>query len=443
MEEEEKGMVLTILFFVIVALIVLIGIKKNVNFGLLGIIAAFLIAMLVSGEDATKALTTNFPLSLGFNLFITTLFYGFANETGAMAGVAQRIAYRFRHHSALLPFVGYVLTIVVSMMGPGAMSTPIIVSGLVFSLAIQAGYHPILASMAVWSGTMVGAAMPWMSDWQSRTGTYQALLGDAYLPQIQHSLWLLLFWFTVVYTVLFIMAYFFFGAYKVKGKSIEIDKPAPFDKNQKIAISVVFGVIVLLVLPQLIQLIAPNPATAWMKSNLTLQLLTAVGAAILAFLQVAGFNDVLKKQVPWGIILTVTGMMFLMKYSAAMGVVDTLATPLKSANLPLWLLPAALLAVNGVLTYFCDGRAISPMLQPLYPVFVALGCPVEAVFLSQMFGGTGPSFSPFSTGGAMSLLGCPDELREKTVRVQMVVPWFILVFTFILSAVGLFRISLV
>lgn len=432
-------MLLTVIFFVIVALIVFVGIKKNINFGLLGIVAALCIAMLVEGESASTAVTNNFPLSLFFNLFITTLFYGFANASGAMKGVAQRIAYQFRDHSALLPFVGYALTIIVSAMGPGATSTPIIVSSLVFSLAVQAGYHPILASYAVWAGTMVGAAMPWMSDWQSRMGTYQSLLGDEYLPQIRHALSLLTFWFFVVYTVIFIAIYFFFGAHKIRGKSIEVEKPEPFTAKQKISVTVVLGVVALLVIPSVIELIAPNAVTGWMTDNLSIQLLAGAGASILAVLQVADFSDVLKNQVPWGVILTVCGMMFLMKYADSMNVVDTFATPLSTANLPLWLLPAALLAVNGFLTYFCDGRAVSPMLQPLYPVFVALGCPVEAVFLSQMFGGTGPSLSPFSTGGAMALNGCPDELRDKTVRVQMVLPWVILVFTFLLSVIGCFR----
>ncbi len=432
-------MLLTVLFFVIIAAIVFIGIKRNVNFGLLGILAALAIAMLLNGETATDAIAANFPLSLFFNLFITTLFYGFANASGAMSGVAQRIVYKFRHHSALLPFVGYITTIIVSTMGPGATSTPIIVSALVFSLAVQAGYHPILASYAVWAGTMVGDAMPWMYQWQNRIGTYQALLGDEYLPQIENSVFLLMIWFAVIYTAIFVGLYFFFGAHKIKGKVIDVKKPEPFNTKQKISIGVVLVVIALLIIPQFVELIAPNPVTGWMADNLSMQILAAAGAAVLAILHVADFNNVLKNQVPWGIILTVCGMMFLMKYSDAMNVVTTLATPLATANLPLWLLPAALLAVNGVLTYFCDGRAISPMLQPLYSVFVALGCPVEAVFLSQIFGGTGPSFSPFSTGGAMALNGCPDELRDKTVRVQMVFPWVILVITFLLSALGLFR----
>lgn len=140
-------MALTIIFFAIVAAIIFIGIKRNVNFGLLGIIAALGIAILVKGESATQVITESFPLTLFFNLFITTLFYGFANASGAMHGVAQRIAYKFRNHSALLPFVGYVLTIVVSAMGPGAMSTPIIVSALVFSLAMQAD---IIRSLLPW-----------------------------------------------------------------------------------------------------------------------------------------------------------------------------------------------------------------------------------------------------------------------------------------------------
>lgn len=145
-------MALTIIFFAIVAAIIFIGIKRNVNFGLLGIIAALGIAILVKGELPHRSSLESFPLTLFFNLFITTLFYGFANASGAMHGVAQRIAYKFRNHSALLPFVGYVLTIVVSAMGPGAMSTPIIVSALVFLPGDAGG----ISSDPCFPGGMVG-----------------------------------------------------------------------------------------------------------------------------------------------------------------------------------------------------------------------------------------------------------------------------------------------
>lgn len=54
-------MALTIIFFAIVAVIIFIGIKRNVNFGLLGIIAALGIAILVKGESATQVITESFP----------------------------------------------------------------------------------------------------------------------------------------------------------------------------------------------------------------------------------------------------------------------------------------------------------------------------------------------------------------------------------------------
>lgn len=53
-------MALTIIFFAIVAAIIFIGIKRNVNFGLLGIIAALGIAILVKGESATQVITEAF-----------------------------------------------------------------------------------------------------------------------------------------------------------------------------------------------------------------------------------------------------------------------------------------------------------------------------------------------------------------------------------------------
>ena len=66
------------------------------------------------------------------------------------------------------------------------------------------------------------------------------------------------------------IAYFFFGAHKIKRGSIQVEKPEPFTAKQKISIWVIFAVILLLVVPQFVELIVPNPVTAWMKANLSM-----------------------------------------------------------------------------------------------------------------------------------------------------------------------------
>ncbi len=416
---------LTLVFFCIIGAIVTIGIRKNINFGLLGIVAALCIAVFLCEETVSTAITANFPLTLFFNLFITTLFYGYAKRSGAMKNVAQRIIYASRKHSQRLPFVGYLMCIAISAMGPGVTS-PLICSTLMFSLAIQAGFHPALASYAVWAGAMIGDSMPWMATFHAQVGTFQAILGDEFLPQITNGARLRGFWFFVLYTLMFVVFYFAFGTHKLGKKEIAIEQPEPFTGEQRISLIVVGLVIALQIVPGIIQLLLPNPVTAWIAKRLPIQLTAAIGAVILAIAQVADFNDVLKNEVPWGMILTVCGMMFLMKYAAVMNVVEVLSRPLQG-NLGARFLPVVLVVVMGVLSYFCDGRAVAPIIQPLYPVFVVLGCSVESVMLAQFLGGSSVSLSPFSTGGAMALNGCPDRLREKTVRTQMVLPWFVLI----------------
>ncbi len=430
-------MATTILFFVIVALIIFIGIKFDINFGLLGIVAGLIIAALFSKQGAVPAVTAYFPFSLFFNLFIITLFYGFAIEAGAMHGIGQRIIYAFRDKPRLLPFVCFVMVYVVSAMGAGAMSTPLIVSGLVFSVAISAGYNPVIASFTVWSATMIGDQMPWMPSYNQQIDTWTASLGVEHSASILRAVPIGIVWNAAVYILLFIVMYFVFGGYKGNNKSLEMEKPEPFTKTQRFTVTVVLCVIFLSAIPQLIQIIVPNPVTRWMTSFLSIQLLAGIGSVILALAKVAKFNEVLKNRVPWGIIIMMCGMMFFMKFSSVLKVVETLSAPLTRSGFPLALIPALYVLINGVLTYFCDGRAVMGILMPLWPVLVAAGVPMQCLYIAGALGGAMPSFSPFSTGGAMALNGCPDNIRDKVVRTQMILPWAFLVIAILLVASGL------
>lgn len=430
-------MELTLTFFCIIGVIIAVGIKKNINFGILGIVAALGIALFICGETVTESITKNFPVSLFFNLFITTLFYGFANKAGVMRNVAQRIIYANRSRSKWFPLIGYAMCILISAMGPGAMS-PLICSALMFSLAAQVGFHPALASYAVWAGAMIGDSMPWMATFHVQIGTFQAILGEEYLPQIENGAKMRGIWFFIIFTLAYIIFYFLLGANKISNAGVSIEPPKPFSREEKISLVVVACVISLQILPDIINLLMPNPITAWIIRRIPIQLTATVGTVILVICHIADFNDVLKNEIPWSMIVTVCGMMYFMKYAASMNVVDVLSRPLQG-NIPAWLLPAALVLIMGILSYFCDGRAVAPIIQPLYPVFVALGCSVESVMIAQFLGGAGVSLSPFSTGGAMALNGCPDELREKTVRTQLVLPWFILAIVLVFAVLGTFN----
>ena len=73
---------------------------------------------------------------------------------------------------------------------------------------------------------------------------------------------------------------------------------------------------------------------------------------------------------------------------------------------------------------------------PMLPVLVSVsGTTVGAVILAYLMNVTA-SFSPFSTGGAMALSGCPEELRQKCINIQIYLPWILLGVSVLVGATG-------
>jgi di/tricarboxylate transporter len=420
------------LFFLAVFIAVFVGSKFKINYGVIAFAVGLIIGTIYLGGKTNDVLA-HFPLSLFFNLFVITLFYGFANETGALDGVATRIIYKFRNHGKLMPFVVFGACIIVSAMGAGAPATPVIMSGLAFSLAIKFGYHPILASLAVWMGSMIGDSVPWSSSFASNIGRYTVFFNET---EVTNALVLRVIWYLVVFTALFTVIYFITKANKIETKGIEIEKPKPFTAVQRKAIIVTSVVILLIIIPAFCQMVFPNPVTKWMKSKLTIQVLCSCGAVVMGLLQLCDFGEVLKKRVPWNLIITISGMTFLMSCSNDLGVPGFFGNVLSNSVSGRMVVPAIIL-VTGILTYFVDGQAVTAIVLPMLPALVAAsGQTVGTIILAYLFNVTA-SLSPFSTGGAMALSGCPDELRQKMVSIQMYLPWILLAVSILVGATGI------
>lgn len=425
-----------ILFFAAVITAVGLGSRCKINYGMIAFALALILGVVYLGES-TSAVIGRFPVTLFFNLFIVTLFYGFANENGALRGVAARIIYRFRNHGYLMPFIVYGTCIIISALGAGAAATPVIMSALAFSLAVQFGYHPILASLAVWMGAMIGDSMPWSSSYASNVGRYVVFFEESY---VTNALNLRVIWYLILFTIMFAVIYAILKGYKTAGENQDIEEPLPFTADQKKTLTITLAVIVLMIIPGLCQLFFPNPVTAWMKAKLSIQLLAAVGSVLMASMKLARFDDVLRNRVPWGMIVTICGMTHLMALSTDLGVADFFGYILQE-RVPAMLIVPALILITGILTYFVDGQAVTAIVLPMLPVLVAVsGNHVGTIILAYLFNVTA-SLSPFSTGGAMALSGCPDELRSRCINIQMYLPWLLLAVSVLIGASGILAIG--
>ena len=429
----------TVLFFATLAFTILIGLKANINLGVVGIAMSFLLGQFCLQMSASEVIL-QFPTALFFVLFITTMFYGFANENGVLEGISLRLIQRFSHMEWTVPFLLFLSAATVSALGAGAMATPVIISPIAFSMAQRFCFHHLIASVGIWCGTMLGDSMPWSATYQSNLARYQVFFdSDTVTQALICKTW----WSLVLFPLTFLGIYFIWRKKSVSCGTENIPDAAPFTKQQKLTLQVIIFVIICVLLPGILGLLFPSPVISLLQERLSIQLLTSVGTVILILFNAADFAQVLQKRVPWNMILTICGLTMLMSFSNRMGVLETM-----SALIGTWLPKKAILPILilliGSLTYFLDGRAISSLMIPLLPALVqASGYEAEELIIAYMFAGAIPSISPFSTGGAMALSGCSEErARTCCIRQQMYLPWPLLIVLTLLGSAGIFGFAL-
>ena len=402
------------MFFLIVAIVIIVGTKLKLNTGVIAVFAAFVSGALLLGKDS-YGIISGFPGALFFNMMNPMIFYGFANSNGTMTRLAEHIMYRFRGAKKLMPIILFLTTEIISMLGAGT-NANIIMTGVCFGVALQMGFNPILASMACWGGSIAGDMIFWSADCAFYKSFIEHYAGaEAAQAYVEH-------YFTVTnvfFWAVFLISYFALKGYKSSGSAV-IKKPEKMNGSQKLTLIVILAVIALVVLPAFIDIIAPNPVTTWLITYVTIQPLCACGTIVLAIAKADDLRKILNEQVAWGALLMIAGMAMLMGLCAELGVLDLVAQYLQTASVGVIL--AVVAAAAAILSLFMNGGTIVNLFYPLAAsVGAATGVPTYLILLACDNGMGASSFSPYSTGGALSLTGCPDaDLREKLTNKQFI-----------------------
>lgn len=425
-----------LIFLAAIIVAVVVGTKTKCNIGIAGLTLAFLIGTILMNKSITDVIGY-FPYKLLFTMMVVTFFYGYASENGAIQGIASRLIYAARKKPQLLPIALYVATFIVSALGAGAAATPVFMSPIAFTLAGEMGFNPMLALLAVFLGSLGGGIQAWTS-----TGVMFRGIAANTLPEEQASSVIWSYGLTLVFaaTAFFLIMYFVFKGYKVTSANIE--KPAPFNKDQKITLGIIFAMMVLIVVPVFCNMFLPNPVTKWFAAKFDIQVLSVIGVVVCSALNLAKTADVVKNKIPWTTIIMICGMSTLIGLAVDMGVADVIGGWLGGSIPKILILPMiALLA--GLLSFVTTGPAvIFPLFIPMFPALAdATGISAVAMTIA-LFAGTGATgMSPFSQGGSMALIGCKDdEMREKLLPKQMVCACAFLGFYIILAFVGWFNI---
>ena len=423
----------SLIFFIIVLLVLALGVKFKISYGILGLGAAFIVGMVFLDMDYAGIIGL-FPTRILFQIMNATIFYGFANSNGTMNKVAGRLVYIFRNQKKFIVLILYAIAIIISALGAGAVSTNIIMGPIAFSVAAQFGLNPIFGPLIACLGASVGdwapwgASAAWFSSW---TGEYIGMEGGKAVVMN------CLLWYFIVFTLVIVACFFIFKGYRIKDTQLIVAKPEPLDKKQKLTLALIITMILLIVVPNLLLVALPDSAVLlWMTTYLSVQTLCAIGSVILAFAKAADMKDVLKNQVPWETIYMVCGIATLMAMCEQMGVIEAAQGII--SNVPAFLVVGVICLICGILSFFVTGMTVlSLMLALVVPICAATGHSQIALCTAIYIGLDGAGFSPFSMGGSMGAMACPDTYdKTRLANTQMIVAVCIVLTCVVFALIG-------
>ena len=421
-----------IVFMLAIVISIILGTKLKMNIGMVALAFTFLIGVTLSGLSG-RSVSGLFPTNIFVTQLVATFFYGFASLNGAFNGIADRIIYRTKKVKGALPFVVLLCTILLSMMGAGAEATPVIMSPIAFMLAAEAGFHPILASLAVWVGSVCTIGATWTPGGAVAYSIWSPHLGEEAADAT--SLYIMLLLIAIGFITMLVVDFI----YRKDLKEIEMEEPAPFTPIQKRSLMIVVIALLLMLIPAVLEALAPNPVTKWISTHITVQVVCLVGSLIFVIMGLADPKEVFTKKIPWNSLITLAGMGTLVALAGELGIVDAIGGWIGD-SVPAKFMPLMLVLVAGLLSYVVAASSvIYPLFAPMVPALAAAsGLGPVLIAVSIMLGANISSFSPVSTGGSMAMLGASEEQRDIVMTGQFrFAMYFLIIFVAIFGVLGL------
>ena len=140
---------------IVLVSIIVVGIRLNINLGVLGLVAAYICGSVIGGIPAGNILGM-WPISVMTQVICIMLFFGVAMTNGTFKAVADKIIYAGRGFAPLMPFLLYLSILLVALVGTGStavyiMALPIYL--IAKDIKMKPGFIPIIVIAGLNAGS--------------------------------------------------------------------------------------------------------------------------------------------------------------------------------------------------------------------------------------------------------------------------------------------------
>lgn len=429
---------------VLVALLALLAIFViatvfEINIGILGFIAAFIVGMPVLGKSE-KEILEHFPASIVLTIVGITYFFAVARRNGTVDILVNRLLGWFGHRTALLPWAFFFTAAGLTAIGTFSPAAVALLAPAAMPAARRAGINPLVMGVLVINGAHAGGFSP-----LSVSGV---LVGDlAVKQQIPFSagaLFLSSFLANLALSVVVVVI-----------AAVLRRRQRPSAPLAATAGLVRRGNVATLERPDTAVATACRPAPAGERPSETgtdrpvadesapplranriqrftllvlfvmVVLVVAFGApigfvalaagALLGSFDLAGQRGCIA-DISWSTVLLIGGMMTYIALLESEGIIDQLSRAVLTVGGPA-LVALLLCLVMAVTSAFASSTALLTALVPLAAPLVGTGAVSSIGMISALsISATVVDVSPFSTNGALIIASSPEAERQRMYR---------------------------
>lgn len=376
---------LSVAIILAIALAIFLGYKTKINTGLFCIVFAYIIGCFVMGLKP-KQVIGYWPTSTMFVILSVSLFYNFAAINGTLEKMSGALLYACRKFPGLLPYALLAVAVILSVMGATYFTVLAFLAPITLVICDESRMDKLTGAVAINCGALAGGNFP-----TSNLGVIFRGLADTAFeasPDVAavetFGMEMKIFLFSVLFSLVLVTIFRFgFKENRNIGKGVTFKKPEVFTKDQKITLSLMMiMMVVVLIFPLMQILMSGNAAIQYISSKVDVGLVAIVFAVIALLLKLAPQKEALAK-IPWNTIVMIVGAGMLIAFSI----------------------------VGAIMSFFSSTTGVvAPALFPLIPNLAAsAGLTSSALFACTIIGAQSSAISPFSSGGSLILGSTPKE----------------------------------
>jgi len=362
----------------------------RINVGIVAVVLAWVVGVYGCGMKLEEILS-GFPSQLFLTLTGVTLLFSLAQTNQTLDRVAQAAVTLCQGNRGVVPLLFFLLGAVLASAGPGNIATAALLAPVAMATGHRAGIPPFLMAIMVGNGCNAGSLSP-----LAPTG----IIVNGIMARIGLGGRELLTWWNgfAVHGAVALAGYFAFGGWRLfrGATSVASVEAARLERRHWLTIAAITGVIAA------VGLGGVNVGMA------------ALGAASALILSRAAAEEAAIRQMPWGVILMVSGVTVLISLVEKTQGIDLFASFVARVSTPESATAVAALLTGVVSVYSSTSGVVLPAFLPMVPGLVSRlpGADAYAVATSMNVGGHLVDVSPLSTIGALCIASVPDLHKE-------------------------------